>query len=84
VFGHLVPAEDYDDVDGQVSETMTYAWTEFARTGVPSSPDVTPWPAATSTAPQVTVIGDKTQACPLNIGPVTELINSLRAGRNRR
>jgi len=32
----------------------------------------------------VSVIGDKTQACPLNIGPVTELINSLRAGRNRR
>jgi para-nitrobenzyl esterase len=84
VFGHLVPAEDYDEVDTHVSETMTHAWTEFARTGVPSSPDGTPWPAATSTAPHLTVIDDKTQSCPLTVGPVTELLNTLRTGTDHR
>ena len=78
VFGRLVPAEDYDEADAQVSETMTHAWTEFARTGVPSSPDGTPWPAATSAAPHVTVIDDKARSCPLDVGPVTALLNSLR------
>ena len=78
VFGHLTPAEDYDEVDAQVSETMTHAWTEFARTGVPSTPDGAPWPAATSTAPQVTVIEDKAQSLPLDLAPVTALLNSLR------
>jgi para-nitrobenzyl esterase len=84
VFGNLVPADDYDEVDTQVSETMTYAWTEFARTGVPSNPDGTPWPAATRAAPHATVIDDKAQTCPLNVGPVTELINSLRTGTDHR
>lgn len=84
VFGHLSPAEDYDDADAHVSETMTHAWTEFARTGMPSSPDGTPGPAATSTTPQVTVIDDNAQSQPLAIGPVTELINSLRTGPDRR
>jgi para-nitrobenzyl esterase len=63
---------------------MTHAWTEFARTGVPSSPDGTPWPAATSTAPHLTVIDDKTQSCPLTVGPVTELLNTLRTGTDHR
>jgi para-nitrobenzyl esterase len=75
-FGHLVPAEDYDDVDTQVSDTITHAWTEFARTGVPSGPDGTPWPA--TTASRVTVIDDKAQNCPLDVSPLTELVNSLR------
>ncbi|WP_248963589.1 carboxylesterase/lipase family protein [Sphaerisporangium perillae] len=80
-FGHLLPAEDYDEVDAHVSGTLAHAWTEFARTGVPSSPDGTPWPAATRTAPRLTLIDDKAHSCPLDIGPTTEMINSLRAGR---
>ncbi|MGY5119028.1 carboxylesterase/lipase family protein [Streptomyces sp. 900105755] len=82
VFGHLTPAgdEDYDEVDAQVSDTLAHAWTEFARTGVPSSPDGTPWPVAGRTAPQVTVVDDKAGSAPLNPGPVTELLNSLRSG----
>lgn len=84
VFGRLVPPEDYAEVDTDISETMTHAWTEFARTGVPSSPDGTAWPAATSTAPHLTVIADKAQSCPLHVGPVTELLNSLRAGAGHR
>lgn len=78
VFGHLVPAEDYDEVDTQIADTVAHAWTEFARTGTPSSPDGTPWPAATATTPHVTVIDDKAQRRPVVIGPLTELINAIR------
>jgi para-nitrobenzyl esterase len=80
VFGHLTPAEDYDEVDADVSDTVMHAWTEFARTGVPSNPDGIPWPTATGTAPRQTVIDDKAHSCPLDVGPIAELINSLRAG----
>jgi hypothetical protein len=30
LFGHLIPAEHYDDVDARMSETIEHAWTEFA------------------------------------------------------
>ncbi|SEP46993.1 carboxylesterase/lipase family protein [Amycolatopsis saalfeldensis] len=78
VFGRLAPAEAYDEVDAQVSDTVAHAWTEFARTGVPSSPDGARWPAATTAAPQVTVVDDRARTGPLDVSPVTELINSLR------
>jgi para-nitrobenzyl esterase len=74
----LAPAEDYDEVDAQVSDTVEHAWTEFARTGAPSSPDGTPWPAVSGTAPRLAVIDDKADSCPLDISPVTDLINSIR------
>jgi para-nitrobenzyl esterase len=80
LFGHVGPAEDYDEVDAQVSDTIAHTWTEFARVGVPSSPDGTPWPAATKAAPQVTIIDETVHSRPLDLSPVTELINSIRAG----
>jgi para-nitrobenzyl esterase len=84
VFGHLTPTEDYDEVDADISDTITHAWTEFARTGAPSGPDGTAWPAATRTAPRLTVIDDKARSCPLDVGPVTEMINSLRVDADNR
>jgi len=78
LFGHLTPAEDYDEVDAGVSDTIIHAWTEFARTGVPRSPDGTAWPAVSGVAPQQTVIDDKAHSCALEIGPVAGLINPLR------
>ena len=78
LFGHLTPAEDYDQADARVSEILQHAWTEFARTGVPRNPDGTPWPVSTSTAPQLTVIEDAARSRSFDISPVTELINSLR------
>ena len=80
LFGHLVPAEQYDEVDAQVSDTIQYAWTEFARTGVPRSPDGTPWPAGTTTTPLLTAIDDTTHNRPLDNGPLIETINSARTG----
>ncbi|MFE4667581.1 carboxylesterase/lipase family protein [Streptomyces sp. NPDC056716] len=79
VFGHISAGQGYDEQDVRVSETMLHAWTEFARTGAPRSPDGTPWPAADATAPQVTVIDAETHSRPLEIDPVTELIHKLRA-----
>jgi para-nitrobenzyl esterase len=78
LFGHLAPTEQYDEVDARVSDTVQYAWTEFARTGVPRNPDGTPWPAGTTTTPLLTVIDDASHSRPLDISPVAELINSMR------
>jgi hypothetical protein len=64
-------------VGSDVTAHVLHAWTEFARAGVPSSPDGTPWPSEDSTTPQLTVIDDETQICALEISPDTALINSL-------
>src|SRR5580765_5398936 len=37
VFGNLDPTDAYDETDRAVSDAMQSAWTEFARSGVPSS-----------------------------------------------
>ncbi|MFB7496441.1 carboxylesterase/lipase family protein [Streptomyces sp. NPDC056161] len=79
VFGHITAGQGYDAQDERVSDTMLHAWTEFARTGVPRSPDGTPWPAADATTPLVTVIDAEAHSRPLEIDPVTELIHTLRA-----
>lgn len=78
VFGHIRAGEQYDEQDERVSDTMVHSWTEFARTGVPSSPDGTRWPAADATAPVVTAIDTQTRSRPLEIDPITELMHSLR------
>ncbi|MEW2297533.1 hypothetical protein ABZ719_33335 [Streptomyces sp. NPDC006743] len=49
-----------------------------ARTGVPRSPDGTPWPACTATGPHFTVTADQTEGAPLELSPVCEVINSRR------
>lgn len=79
LFGHLAPVEHYDEVDAHVSDAVQHAWTEFARTGVPRSPDGTAWPASTATAGLFTVIDDSPRGQPLDNSPVTDLINAVRA-----
>jgi para-nitrobenzyl esterase len=78
LFGPITPGDTYDDTDVYVSETVQHAWTEFARTGVPRSPDGTAWAACTTTDPQYTVVNDQTNSVPLEITPVCEMINSQR------
>jgi para-nitrobenzyl esterase len=78
LFGPITPGNTYDDADVYVSETVQHAWTEFARTGVPRSPDGTAWAACTTTDPQYTVVNDQTNSVPLEITPVCEMINSQR------
>ena len=71
-------AEGYNEIDTAVANVVQHAWTEFARTGIPQSPDGTPWPRVNKSDPQFTVIADLTQGRPLDISPVTQMINTLR------
>lgn len=78
LFGRLTPSEEYDETDARISESLAHAWTEFARTGIPRSPDGTAWPTATTASLHTTVIGDATLSRPLDISPATELLHALR------
>lgn len=80
LFGTVTVGDFYNSVDVDVSDTIQHAWTEFARTGIPSSPDGTPWPACDSTAPQFTLIDDLTTAKPLDLiaTPLCDMISSQR------
>jgi para-nitrobenzyl esterase len=80
IFGRL-DAERYDDVDQHVSDAMQHAWTEFARTGVPRSPDGTAWPRTSAATPHFTAIDATVRSLPLDNGPVTTLLHSLRGIR---
>ena len=71
-------AGGYNEIDTEVSNIIQHAWTEFARTGIPSNPDGTRWPSVNGSAPQFTVIADHVQGLPLSISPVTQMINTLR------
>lgn len=77
-FGTSSKMEDYNEIDTEVANGLQYAWTEFARTGIPRNPDGTSWPRVTTSDPRFTVIADLTQGQPLDISPVTWMINSLR------
>jgi para-nitrobenzyl esterase len=77
-FGTPSEAGDYNEVDTEVANVVQHAWTEFARTGIPSNPDGIQWPRVNRSNPQFTVIADLTQGQPLDISPVTQLINTLR------
>lgn len=83
-FGTPSAAGDYNEIDAEVANVVQHAWTEFARTGIPQSPDGTQWPRVTGSNPQFTVIADRTQGVPLDISPVTRLINTLRIKEDRR
>jgi para-nitrobenzyl esterase len=78
-FGTPSATGDYNEIDTQVANVIQHAWTEFARTGIPSNPDGTPWPCVNGSNPQFTVIADRTQGLPLDISPVTQLMNTLRS-----
>ncbi|MGI8680401.1 MAG: carboxylesterase/lipase family protein [Jatrophihabitans sp.] len=84
LFGTMVPADAYDEIDAAVAGEVQHAWTEFARTGVPRSLDGTPWPVYRPDGADLAWIGDTTAARPLAPNPVTELIASSRAGTTQR
>jgi para-nitrobenzyl esterase len=77
LFGHLAP-EKHDEVDHHVRDVIQHAWTEFARTGIPRNPDGTAWPRTTTAVPHFTAIDDTFRSLPLDTGPVTALLHSLR------
>ncbi len=75
---------EYNEVDVEVKNIVQHAWTEFARAGVPRSPDGTQWPCVNGSNPQFTVITDITQGQPLDISPVTRMINMVRFNENKK
>jgi len=78
IFGHVDPADGYDEVDREVSASIQHAWVEFARTGVPADPDSSIWPRYDRADRRVEVIGDTSRPAPLVPNPVTTLIASSR------
>lgn len=78
LFGSMTPPQAFDEVDAEVSQTVQHGWTEFARTGTPTSPDGSPWPAYRLEHPQITWIDDTAQTRPHQPSPVTELIAATR------
>ncbi|MFJ5262537.1 carboxylesterase/lipase family protein [Streptomyces sp. NPDC088387] len=81
VFGTVAAGDFYDGTDAEVADAMRHAWTTFARTGVPTDPDGTPWPACETTEPRFTVIEDRPRARPLSTfdTPLCRLIAARRA-----
>jgi para-nitrobenzyl esterase len=83
-FGTPSATGDYNEIDTQVANVIQHAWTEFARTGTPQSPDGTAWPRVNDSNPQFTVIADLAQGLPLDISPVARMINTLRVNEYKR
>ncbi|MEC3976964.1 carboxylesterase/lipase family protein [Amycolatopsis sp. H20-H5] len=61
LFGSMNPPEAYDGTDAKVSDEVQHAWTEFARTGVPSSVDGRTWPIYRPQQRELAYIGDRTE-----------------------
>ena len=78
LFGSMTPPQAFDEVDVDVSRTVQHGWTEFARTGTPSSPDGSLWPAYRNEQPEITWIDDTTQTRPHEPSPVTQIIAAIR------
>jgi carboxylesterase type B len=82
VFGNLASADAYDDTGTAISSAMLNAWFEFARTGAPRSQDGSTWPKYDHNEPQCTFIGNTLGSRPIYIGPITEILRSLRVSGN--
>lgn len=78
VFGNLAPVGDYDETDRVIADAMQSAWTTFARTGVPQSPDGMAWPAFDAHAPQYMSIEDGLLPRPYAASELTRAIASMR------
>jgi para-nitrobenzyl esterase len=78
VFGNLAPAKAYDDNDAAISGAMLNAWFEFARTGAPRNQDGSEWPKYDQSGPQCTFIENTLTSGPDIVGPLTQILRSLR------
>jgi para-nitrobenzyl esterase len=78
IFGNLTEDGFYDETDAAISDALQNAWVEFARTGVPHSPDGSAWPLFAGPTPQYTWIGDALETRPFEISELTTIVHSLR------
>jgi para-nitrobenzyl esterase len=78
LFGSMTPPSAYDETDAQVARDLQHAWTEFARTGTPSFPDGSPWPAYRRATPEIVWIDDNSTIRSLLPGRVEAIIGEAR------
>lgn len=79
LFGSMAPPQAYDQTDDEVAREVQHAWSEFARTGTPSSLDGESWPRYTNANREIAWIGDTTQARPLVPSTVEAFIRESRS-----
>lgn len=78
LFGSMVPAHAYDEVDAAVAREVQHAWTEFARSGTPRAADGSPWPRYDPTTRELAWVGDTTIGCRPPPDPITDMIRTTR------
>ncbi|CDR67658.1 carboxylesterase/lipase family protein [Staphylococcus schweitzeri] len=78
IFGNLTPEEDYDEIDKDVSYKMQYAWSTFAKCGVPKNIDHSNWCHYDKNNPYYTLINNRIQTKPLKINQLTGYIQEIR------
>ncbi|MGC2201896.1 MAG: carboxylesterase family protein [Stellaceae bacterium] len=77
VFGNLTADGQYNEADQKVADAMQWAWTTFARTGVPRS-DGNGWPAFEAGAPEYMLIKDELSPRPYAVDELMTVISSMR------
>jgi hypothetical protein len=77
VFGNLTADGQYNEADQKVAYAMQWAWTTFARTGVPRS-DGNGWPAFEAGAPEYMLIKDELSPRPYAVDELMTVISSMR------
>jgi para-nitrobenzyl esterase len=78
VFGNLTTDGQYDETDQVIADAMQFAWTVFARTGVPNGAWGASWPAVDISAPQYMSIEDGFLLRPYAANELTRLVTSMR------
>lgn len=78
IFGNLTPEEDYDEIDKDISHKMQYAWSTFARYGVPKNLYYSNWCHYDNHNPYYTLINNRIQTKPLEINQLIRYIQEIR------
>jgi para-nitrobenzyl esterase len=59
MFDNLAAGSPWTDVDRQLASTMSSYWVNFARSGDPNGPGLTPWPTyRNATTGKAQILGD--------------------------
>ncbi|MBE5673277.1 carboxylesterase family protein [Staphylococcus sp. SS35] len=78
IFGNLTPEEDYDEIDKEISYKMQYAWSTFAKYGVPKNIDHFNWCYYDKNNSYYTLINNRIQTKPVEINQLTGYIQEIR------
>ncbi len=78
-----LPAGDpsFDATDTRVAEEIQTVWTTFARSGVPAGTSGAAWTPFTDPGHRIHRICDDAASSARTVGPVAQILNTVRAGR---